>query len=359
MIRIVDLPDGKWFAAKDICKQLGLANTTMAIKPCSKDTLKQILLKSTNGDQNTNVLNTTGLKQLLSKCKSGQVEKLIKTLKGEYDIDLRLDVIYPYFEASYISIIQNAFAHIPSQTQFFIGKYRIDLYFPKEKIAVECDEKNHSNRNPNEEKERENYITEQLNCRFVRFNPNENCFNIGKVINQIIILTNPNPVKKSKILNSESEPEKEPTKTCTECEETKILSAFYEREENKDGHESLCKKCYVKRQLKARKIRENPIVDTACVSESETKTCKKCQEVLPKSLFRKHCTSKDGYVATCNNCYCPPPVADRTEKVCALCKVLKPMIDYNNCRTSVDGKFAYCRPCNILKNKQYRNKTKK
>ena len=47
----------------------------------------------------------------------------------------------------------------------------IDLYFPKYKLAVECDENNHQNYEILGEKLRELYIKEKLKCSFIRFNP--------------------------------------------------------------------------------------------------------------------------------------------------------------------------------------------
>ena len=69
--------------------------------------------------------------------------------------------------------------------EYKIGKYRIDLYFPNEKIAVECDEYNHVDRDPKYEKKRERYIVRKLGCIFVRFNPDADEFNIGNVIRKI------------------------------------------------------------------------------------------------------------------------------------------------------------------------------
>ena len=66
--------------------------------------------------------------------------------------------------------------------------YRIDLYFPKHKIAVECDEFGHKYRDPQYEMERENYIKEELECVFIRFNPDDPVFNIFVVINKLIRL---------------------------------------------------------------------------------------------------------------------------------------------------------------------------
>lgn len=66
--------------------------------------------------------------------------------------------------------------------------YRIDLYLPKYKIAIECDETHHLTPAKKEaDRRRQEKIEKNLDCYFIRFNPFENYFNIGNVINKIIL----------------------------------------------------------------------------------------------------------------------------------------------------------------------------
>ena len=65
-----------------------------------------------------------------------------------------------------------------------IGKYRVDIYFPKYKIVLECDEFNHEDRDKNYELEREQYLL-SLGNNIVRFNPNEQGFNISDALREI------------------------------------------------------------------------------------------------------------------------------------------------------------------------------
>ena len=89
-------------------------------------------------------------------------------------------------EQEYIGHIIIVFLHKKPKRQFSIGDYRIDLYFPKEKIAIECDEFGHKDRNQEYEETRENFITDQLKCKFIRFNPDEPNFSIFAVIDRIV-----------------------------------------------------------------------------------------------------------------------------------------------------------------------------
>lgn len=88
-----------------------------------------------------------------------------------------------------ISKIQNAYKDVASKREFSVRigdhSYRVDLYFRDYRIAVECDEKGHRNRNKVYERERQEAISEKLRCTFVRYNPHAPDFDIEKVIREI------------------------------------------------------------------------------------------------------------------------------------------------------------------------------
>ena len=68
-----------------------------------------------------------------------------------------------------------------------VGKYRIDQYFPKHKLAIECDEFDHRDRDIEYEIRRQKFIEDQLNCKFIRYNPDAEDFHILEVINKIFV----------------------------------------------------------------------------------------------------------------------------------------------------------------------------
>jgi len=80
-------------------------------------------------------------------------------------------------EDHWISRIKKATHRFSSETQFSVGTYRIDLYFPSERLAVECDEHNHAAYRSDAEAKREAFLESTLNCRFYRFNPH--CSNVN------------------------------------------------------------------------------------------------------------------------------------------------------------------------------------
>ena len=71
----------------------------------------------------------------------------------------------------------------------YVLSYRIDLYFPKHRLAIEVDEKENKDINQYKEVERENPIKEHFDCKFIRINPDEKDFDmyaeIGKIYNHI------------------------------------------------------------------------------------------------------------------------------------------------------------------------------
>ena len=113
-------------------------------------------------------------------------------LRNRYLVDQRDTVksinIGMCIENQTIGFIENSFKGIIGcKRQFSIGKYRVDLYFPDYQLAVECDENNHVDRNPVNEKIREEFILSQ-GCILIRYNPNTPSFDLSNVIQKILIV---------------------------------------------------------------------------------------------------------------------------------------------------------------------------
>ena len=80
---------------------------------------------------------------------------------------------------------KDAFEEKDMQTQYTVIGYRIDLYFHEYKLAIEVDELGHNDRNIDYEIQRQKTLERELNCVFIRINPDEKDFNIFKEINKI------------------------------------------------------------------------------------------------------------------------------------------------------------------------------
>ena len=81
--------------------------------------------------------------------------------------------------AGIIYTIQKAFEGISMKRKFSIGSYRIDLYLPEHRLAIECDEHDHKDRNINHK------IKRKLNCKFIRYNLDPKDFTTESVLNKI------------------------------------------------------------------------------------------------------------------------------------------------------------------------------
>ena len=110
-------------------------------------------------------------------------------LRNRYIVDLSKNVKYinigMCIENQTIGFISNAYSNmINVKRQFTIGKYRADLYFVDYKLVIECDENNHDDRDSENEKIRELYIT-SLGNKIIRYNPNEKGFDLSNVLREI------------------------------------------------------------------------------------------------------------------------------------------------------------------------------
>ena len=88
-------------------------------------------------------------------------------------------------EQTIINSIKDTFEGENIQTQYNVLGYRVNLCFHEYKLAIEVDELGHTNRNINNEIERQKALEKELNCAFIRINPNEKDFNIFKEISKI------------------------------------------------------------------------------------------------------------------------------------------------------------------------------
>lgn len=192
VIDVVGTYETPWFSGKEMCVALGYKDTQKTLFNNVKNKHKKTLLEIKevgHGHLSYNegkavYINKEGLEVLLSKSKlvieKGVMENLID------NFSLNLNLIHTSKEQEFIGAIRTVFAHKNHQTQFSVGKYRIDLYFIDLRIAVECDELGHRDRDPIEEEERQRFIGDQLGCTFFRFNPDCKDFNIYKTINQLL-----------------------------------------------------------------------------------------------------------------------------------------------------------------------------
>ena len=66
------------------------------------------------------------------------------------------------------------------QTRYSFLGYGIGLYFHKFKLAIDVDELGHADRNISNETERQKDLEKELNCIFIRINPDEKISTFSK-----------------------------------------------------------------------------------------------------------------------------------------------------------------------------------
>lgn len=171
-----------FYRLSDIGKLLGLSNIH---KNGAHPRYKVICRSETDGGlQKMTFVSHEGLKQIICKSRQPCACEIAK----HFGIDALNTHVIPYESSSIMSIV-TAFKGETFELQYRVDQYRIDLYFPKIKLAVECDESHHFLKaNIALDIKREEYIISKIGCRFLRYSPTNKDFDIFKVINDIYIL---------------------------------------------------------------------------------------------------------------------------------------------------------------------------
>jgi very-short-patch-repair endonuclease len=169
------------YNAVDIGKILEITRIRTSLAHYSA--LEKVVLntETAGGVQKCLHLTYLGIKKLIHNSRKNKVEEFI--IKTKLSIEC---VKYICIEADMMTYIKNAFQGEMMVDQFAVLKYKIDLYFPKYKIAVECDEHAHTTKSHDRaDIIRQDAITREISCEFIRFRPMDANFNIMSVINQI------------------------------------------------------------------------------------------------------------------------------------------------------------------------------
>ena len=165
---------GKFLGISSIHKQL--TYIPIAEKP-------KLPLQTQGGLQTARCLTFTGVQRVLCKTRSAKSNQLAEAFSIQIFSNLFLPV-----ESETISFLMNVFKGLTMSPQHFVEKYRIDLYFPDQKLAVECDEEqNHNHLYISKDKVRQAEIQIKLQCKFVRYRPQEAAFSHAKLVNECLI----------------------------------------------------------------------------------------------------------------------------------------------------------------------------
>ncbi|WP_053957176.1 endonuclease domain-containing protein [Inediibacterium massiliense] len=141
---------------------------------------------SINASKNIYLLSLTGYIKLLNVFEDGTIGK--KVLKEYFNynsncyavLESRKEIL---FRNSVEKTLKGICDIIP---QYYVDGYRIDIYIPQYKLAIEYDEKQHKYQRK-EDIIRQKYIENKLGCKFIRIDENANLEDgLNKVLKYII-----------------------------------------------------------------------------------------------------------------------------------------------------------------------------
>ena len=112
----------------------------------------------------------------ISKCPEHEVKSKIGTIfvneKILEEYSVKIYEIDPYFYEHYRKKIQTD----ENGSEYIL--FRIDIYFTEYSLAVEIDEKCHTDRDLMFEKKREEALEKTLNCKFIRINTSRENYDV-------------------------------------------------------------------------------------------------------------------------------------------------------------------------------------
>ena len=175
---------GRYLGILDIARNFKDIKTTSRLEIMGQGHLPRSDMRGGGKNSHDAFVNLDGVLEIVTKLRKPQVLKLAKAL----GINIHKQKFLSK-EQETISVIMQVFKGIKMIDQYTVDNYRIDLYFPKHKLAVECDEFGHNDRDVNYEVTRQKYIEAKLRCQFIRFNPDAKDFKMENVLNEIFRFT--------------------------------------------------------------------------------------------------------------------------------------------------------------------------
>ena len=178
---VIDGVNTLWINEKHVEEQLGHKNIPAITNKYDKiyKKYRYELVDEPIKQRNRRFLRIDLALKIIMDCRTDESSSLKRNL------GINLHDVINTTEQTVLRSIKDPFEGEDMQTQYTVIGYRIDLYFHKHKLAIEVDELGHADRNVNNEIERQKALERELNCVFIRINPDEKDFNIFKEINKI------------------------------------------------------------------------------------------------------------------------------------------------------------------------------
>lgn len=181
IIRNEDQEPYTLFCATDIAEFIDLKRVRTSTLPLQdKINIKTI---TSGGEQLVTFITYNGLLKILTKSR----KQSIYDFACAVGINMK-NTSFASIETSSINCICKTFAGEDMIKQYRVNNYKIDLYFPNKRLAIECDEEFHRKTSCiAEDVIREESIKSQLNCTFIRYQPYAKDFDMFALLNKIYI----------------------------------------------------------------------------------------------------------------------------------------------------------------------------
>lgn len=167
------------FLAKDVATWIDHSKTAMMLASVDDD--KKLICKIYQSGQIRGMwfITKNGLLQILSNSRKTKAKIL-----QQYISTWRYKVVPK--ETSFGLMLREILDGLADfNEQYIVDSYKIDFYFPQSNLAVEYDEKHHQHQRK-EDIKRQKYITDKINCSFIRVQEGKELDGLNKVLTKIL-----------------------------------------------------------------------------------------------------------------------------------------------------------------------------
>ena len=173
-----------WFRAADVCRRLGYKNCSQAVnkhvRPGHKLPLSELDAGSCSGTDppNSTYIDLEGVKALLFNTRLPQADRMVE------ELGLEQQMRYLPKETELVQFFQELLTQLCVSFEFqkHVAGFRIDLYLPEQKLAIEIDEYGHTGYDAAAECWRTEQVKKILGCTFLRFNPDHPNFRLASCV---------------------------------------------------------------------------------------------------------------------------------------------------------------------------------
>jgi very-short-patch-repair endonuclease len=182
-----------WFIAKEISDILNYSETSKMLRRLDDDEKRTITRQNNllpgylfKNQGSLKLIKEQGVAKALSRSQKITTKEKQELFDFFQSKGLLTGLVfYSRAEVEFISELEEFLKtlNVISIKQFQVLNFKVDLYLPELKIAIEFDENDHRNYDVKKEKERQDFIKEILGCDFLRLSDKDSCgMNIGKVL---------------------------------------------------------------------------------------------------------------------------------------------------------------------------------